>query len=191
MQNTKSNVYNMVFVPKGTVGRPSWVVFVYIDWNIWFHFSLQSRSWLRRSFGITLINFFHTLRILKSYLRQVVIIVLLLQVVSWISFLIPPDIVPGRMALLITLFLVLINIFNNVTTNSPKVTLPYSLSLSLSLLLSSVCRHCHRHCQRSILYSSPSSILSSPTLGRSTRDTWSDKMLLTSILMFRQKGWQP
>merc|ERR1719312_1351741 len=40
--------------------------------------------------------------------------------VSWISFLIPPDIVPGRMALLITLFLVLVNIFNNITTNSPK-----------------------------------------------------------------------
>jgi uncharacterized membrane protein YphA (DoxX/SURF4 family) len=44
----------------------------------------------------------------------------LFVVVSWISFLIPPDIVPGRMALLITLFLVLINIFNNITTNSPK-----------------------------------------------------------------------
>ena len=28
--------------------------------------------------------------------------------------------VSGRMALLITLFLVLVNIFNNVTTNSPK-----------------------------------------------------------------------
>lgn len=44
----------------------------------------------------------------------------LFVVVSWISFLIPPDIVPGRMTLLITLFLVLVNIFNNVTTNSPK-----------------------------------------------------------------------
>jgi len=44
----------------------------------------------------------------------------LFVVVSWISFLIPPDIVPGRMSLLITLFLVLVNIFNNVTTNSPK-----------------------------------------------------------------------
>ena len=28
--------------------------------------------------------------------------------------------ISGRMALLITLFLVLINIFNNITTNSPK-----------------------------------------------------------------------
>ena len=27
---------------------------------------------------------------------------------------------PGRMALLVTLFLVLVNIFNNVTTNTPK-----------------------------------------------------------------------
>ena len=41
--------------------------------------------------------------------------------VSWVSFLIPPEIVPGRMTLLVTIFLVLINIFNNVTSNSPNV----------------------------------------------------------------------
>merc|ERR1719320_1777323 len=41
-------------------------------------------------------------------------------IVSWISFLIPMDVIPGRMALLVTLFLVLVNIFNNVTTNTPK-----------------------------------------------------------------------
>ena len=40
--------------------------------------------------------------------------------VSWISFLIPPDVVPGRMTLLITIFLVLVNIFNTITTNIPK-----------------------------------------------------------------------
>ena len=40
--------------------------------------------------------------------------------VSWISFVVPPDVIPGRMALLITLFLVLVNIFNNITTNTPK-----------------------------------------------------------------------
>ena len=44
----------------------------------------------------------------------------LFVVVSWISFVVPPDVIPGRMALLITLFLVLVNIFNNVTTNTPK-----------------------------------------------------------------------
>ena len=32
----------------------------------------------------------------------------------------PPQVVPGRMALLVTLFLVLINIFNNVTNVSPN-----------------------------------------------------------------------
>ena len=31
-----------------------------------------------------------------------------------------PQVVPGRMALLVTLFLVLVNIFNNITTNTPK-----------------------------------------------------------------------
>jgi len=36
----------------------------------------------------------------------------LFVVVSWISFLVPADVIPGRMALLVTLFLVLVNIFN-------------------------------------------------------------------------------
>ena len=39
----------------------------------------------------------------------------LFVVVSWASFLIPPEIVAGRMAMLITLFLVLINIFSGIT----------------------------------------------------------------------------
>ena len=45
----------------------------------------------------------------------------LFVVVSWVGFLIPPEVVPGRMAMLIILFLVLINIFNIVTSNSPNV----------------------------------------------------------------------
>ena len=44
----------------------------------------------------------------------------LFVVVSWVSFLVPPEVVPGRMAMLITLFLLLINIFNTVTTQSPN-----------------------------------------------------------------------
>ena len=44
----------------------------------------------------------------------------LFVIVSWISFLIPFDVIPGRMTLLVTLFLVLINIFNAITTNIPK-----------------------------------------------------------------------
>jgi hypothetical protein len=41
-------------------------------------------------------------------------------VVSWVSFLIPPEVIPGRMAMLVTLFLVLVNLFSSVITNSPK-----------------------------------------------------------------------
>ena len=39
--------------------------------------------------------------------------------VSWVSFLIKPEVIPGRMALLITLFLVLTNIFNGVKASAP------------------------------------------------------------------------
>ena len=58
------------------------------------------------------------------YLRYLYVYYLpsgLFVVVSWVSFLVPPEVVPGRMAMLITLFLVLINIFNIITTNSPNV----------------------------------------------------------------------
>jgi len=44
----------------------------------------------------------------------------LFVIVSWISFLVNPEVVPGRMTMLVTLFLVLINIHNTIQTNSPK-----------------------------------------------------------------------
>merc|ERR1719192_2804093 len=53
-------------------------------------------------------------------LLQVYLTTGLFVIVSWISFIVPPEVVPGRMALLVTLFLVLVNIFNSVTANSPK-----------------------------------------------------------------------
>ena len=40
-------------------------------------------------------------------------------VTSCVSFLIKPEVVPGRMGLLVTLFLVLINIFNSVREQAP------------------------------------------------------------------------
>ena len=53
-------------------------------------------------------------------LDQLCCIAGLFVVVSWISFVVPPEVIPGRMALLVTLFLVLVNIFNTVTSNTPK-----------------------------------------------------------------------
>ena len=63
----------------------------------------------------------------------------LFVVVSWISFVVPPDVIPGRMALLITLFLVLVNIFNNVTTNTPKAK-GKQVPLHFFLLSTACCR---------------------------------------------------
>ena len=40
-----------------------------------------------------------------------------------------PEIIPGRMTLLVTIFLVLINIHNTIQTNSPKVNLVFSSDL--------------------------------------------------------------
>merc|ERR1719411_1243575 len=54
-----------------------------------------------------------------QFLVQVYLPSCMFVVVSWVSFLIKPEVVPGRMAMLVTLFLVLINIFNSVRERAP------------------------------------------------------------------------
>ena len=44
----------------------------------------------------------------------------LLVLLSWISFLVNPEVIPGRMTLLVIILFVLINIFHTIQTNSPK-----------------------------------------------------------------------
>ena len=81
--------------------------------------------------------------------------------VSWVSFLIRPQVVPGRMSLLVTLFLVLINIFNTVRNQSPVPSTSFLNALDTYLVVSivmvflalleyafvlfaiNVCTHCH------------------------------------------------
>lgn len=58
----------------------------------------------------------------------------LFVVISWFSFLIPPEIVAGRMSMLITLFLVLINICTSITRHVLKVKL-LQVKLELKLQL--------------------------------------------------------
>jgi len=53
-----------------------------------------------------------------QFLVQVYLPSCMFVIVSWVSFLIKPEVVPGRMGLLVTLFLVLINIFNSVRLQS-------------------------------------------------------------------------
>ena len=43
----------------------------------------------------------------------------LLVVLAWVSFIIPPDVVPGRMGLLVTVFLMLITLFISVKRDAP------------------------------------------------------------------------
>ena len=50
---------------------------------------------------------------------QVYLTCILFVIVSWASFIINPDVVPGRMGLLVTIFLVMINIFNGAKLNEP------------------------------------------------------------------------
>ena len=68
-------------------------------------------------------------------------------VVSWVSFLIKPEVVPGRMALLVTLFLVLINIFNSVRYVSGWAmhithdnTVPIFLKVESGVVITSILR---------------------------------------------------
>ena len=50
----------------------------------------------------------------EKYLINFYLPSLIFVIVSWMSFLIPPDVIPGRMGLLIKLLLVLVNMFNTV-----------------------------------------------------------------------------
>jgi len=54
-----------------------------------------------------------------QYVVQVYLPSAMFVIVSWVSFLVKPEVVPGRMAMLVTLFLVLINIFNSVREQAP------------------------------------------------------------------------
>ena len=50
-----------------------------------------------------------------------------------LSFLINPEVIPGRMTMLVTLFLVLINIHNTIQTNSPKVRIRPIIFIAFSV----------------------------------------------------------
>ena len=50
------------------------------------------------------------------------------------SFLINPEVIPGRMTMLVTLFLVLINIHNTIQTNSPKVRILLIIFITIGVL---------------------------------------------------------
>ena len=81
-------------------------------------------------------------------------------VVLQISFVIPLDVVPGRIGLLITIFLVLINIFNQVTEKSPNTETLTNISIWIisciifvySALVEYGCLLCFKHVYKNSQY---------------------------------------
>ena len=82
--------------------RPSMLQY---DWG--------EQTWATCGFNIVL----HRTRIQNLF--EVYLTCTLLVIISWISFIIPPNIVPGRMGLLVITFLALINIFIEVKGTAP------------------------------------------------------------------------
>merc|ERR1712212_981941 len=56
----------------------------------------------------------------QPMIYQIYIPCCLFVMVSWISFIIDPKVIPGRMSLLVILFLVTINVFNNARSSAPS-----------------------------------------------------------------------
>ena len=55
--------------------------------------------------------------------------------VSWTSFIIPPEVIPARMALLITVLLVLVNLLGTIIDKQPPSTFPTSLVIWMSVCI--------------------------------------------------------
>lgn len=70
-------------------------------------------------------------RCVSPYLLNVYLPTAIFVVMSWVSFLIPTDVVPARIVLLVTLCLVIINTFNNVTARIPVASQVTALEIWL------------------------------------------------------------
>lgn len=66
---------------------------------------------------------------------QVYLTSCILVIVSWTSFLINPQVVPGRMGLLVTLLLVLVNVFNGFKNSSPPSSNLNALDIYLMICI--------------------------------------------------------
>ena len=95
-------------------------------------FSVFGKYWATCGFNIILI------RNKIQIFFQIYVPSTLLVIVSWISFVIKPDVVPGRIALLVTTFLVLINLFIGVKSDAPKSTSLNAIDFYLVVCLGQV-----------------------------------------------------
>ena len=75
---------------------------------------------------------------MTQILFQVYFTSALLVIVTWVSFILNPNNLPGRMGLLVTAFLTLINIFIGVRNNSPPSSGLNAISIFLVLCIGNV-----------------------------------------------------
>ena len=90
---------------------------------------LTERSYSFVGFKLTLKRVF--IKHLLSYYFPSLIMV----AVSWTSFIIPPEVVPARMALLITVLLVLVNLLGAIIDKQPPSAFPTSLVIWISICI--------------------------------------------------------
>ena len=82
--------------------------------------SLTQSSW-QEVYSLTGFTVFLT-RVPKSHLMNTYLPTAILTIISFIGFMIPIDLVPGRMALLVTIFLMLVNISTMAIHRGPVVS---------------------------------------------------------------------
>jgi hypothetical protein len=76
----------------------------------------KSNNYSALSFGI------HLRRKLSYHIIQTYVPSTLFTIVSWLSFLVPPDSTPGRMAICVTTLLTVTSMFGSVKSNTPNVS---------------------------------------------------------------------
>ena len=88
----------------------------------------QWTSWYGGAVGFSVVGFkielerYHVKYVLNYYAPSLIFVI-----TSWTSFLVPPTIVPGRMSLLITTLLVLVNFYGTVIENQPPSQEPTAI----------------------------------------------------------------
>ena len=90
---------------------------------------LTERSYSFVGFTLTLKRVFIK-HLLSYYLPSLIMVA-----VSWTSFIIPPEVVPARMALLITVLLVLVNLLGAIIDKQPPSAFPTSLVIWISICI--------------------------------------------------------
>ena len=110
------------------VTLPGYYIIILLQYDIYFHMILNILLQLKTLFCLSRIigtfsvaGFELTLhRKITPYILSYYLPSGMFVIVSWISFLVPAHNIPGRMGTLVTLLLVLINIFNSIITHMPK-----------------------------------------------------------------------